>query len=192
MRRTAVVLAGGLLVALVGLNLWSPQSTAADNKGGDQRNAPQPASTDDMELLQGTWEREIRPEEKVDYKRCIKQISGNREVVTYYDGDGKLQRAHEVEFRVERHGPVKVFTFWNYEVIDGQDKGQRIEEKRSYVYRLNGDELAEVWGFLPGQEKRPITYHTHRRVKDLNALPAAAREKGGGDQPAAAPQPKQP
>ena len=38
----------------------------------------QTTAADDLKLMQGTWERQIRPEEKVPYKRCVKDINGPR------------------------------------------------------------------------------------------------------------------
>ena len=32
---------------------------------------------------------------------------GDREYVTYYNEDGTVYQAHQVQFRLERHGPVE-------------------------------------------------------------------------------------
>jgi hypothetical protein len=169
-RGAALVLTGIGVAVLVTLGA-RPRTSAAD----DSRQIAVREGVDDMEKIQGVWERQIRPEEKLPYKRCVKQIAGNREVVTYYGDDGKVQREHIVEFRLEKHGPVKLFTFWNTEITEGPEKGKKVEGKRSYIYRLVGDELSEVWGFLPDQEKRPISYHVHQRTKSA-ASPAAPAE----------------
>lgn len=189
--------------AALALTTVGPHFAAADD--GDAKAQPKPAAagtggasggsaaagkpqasqgsdkevTDDLEMLQGNWERDMRPEEKVPYTRTLKQISGNREFVTYYKEDGSVYHAHEVEFRLERHGQVKVFTFFNMEVTEGKDKGKRTPEERSYIYRVTPKEFCEVWGFLPGQETRQVTYHCHHKVED----PAKTLAKDGTRKP---------
>jgi len=167
LRHSAIALTLGFL----SLALLSPRTSstiAADDRTKEHADHSQP---DELEKLQGQWEREIRPEEKVTYKRVLKTISGNRETVTYYGENGEIQREHEVEFRLERQGPVKIFTFYNQEITAGPEKGTKVEGSRSYIYRLTDDTFDEVWGFLPDQEKRPIYYSVHRRVKGTNSLP---------------------
>lgn len=122
---------------------------------------------DDFEALQGTWERthvlpgQLGPQ----VGRVVKEVKGNRETVTVYDKDGKQTYAHAVEFRLERQGSVRVFTFFNREVTAGPTKGQKVTEASSYIYRLRDDTFEEVWGFLPGQEKRELLAAKWRRVK---------------------------
>jgi len=165
----------------------SGSSAGAVDTGAGKSQGSDKEMTDDLEMLQGNWERDMRPEEKVPYKRTLKQISGNREFVTYYAEDGSVYHAHEVEFRLERHGQVKVFTFFNMEVTEGKDKGKRTPEERSYVYRVTPKEFCEVWGFLPGQETRPVSYHCHHKVedpgktlaKDGTRKPDAGRDRAG-------------
>jgi hypothetical protein len=122
-------------------------------------------ASSDLAQMKGTWERQLRPEEAVPYKRCVKEIGDGHETVTYYDAQGAVQSQHTVDFKLERHGDVRLFTFWNQKMTAGPKAGTQNPQKRSYIYRLVGNELAEVWGFLPGQEERPISYHVHKRIK---------------------------
>ena len=64
----------------------------------------------------------------------------------------QVVRSVEVEFRLERQGPVKIFTFYNQEITAGPEKGTKVEGSRSYIYRLTDDTFDEVWGFLPDQD----------------------------------------
>lgn len=178
-RLAALNLAVVAVAVALAARVAPPPASAADEP---KPTSAAPASLgDDLQLVQGTWERELHPEErdKVNYRRVVKQIEGNAETVTYYDEAGKVTRAHTVEFKLERHGPVRVFTFWNQEVTAGPDKGKRYPDARSYVYRVTNDTFDEVWGFLAGQERRPISYHVHRRpTKGGDAVTAGAAERG--------------
>src|SRR5215217_574887 len=123
--------------------------------------AAPPSAEDDLKALQGTWERtQVLPEQPGEpgkkVGKVVKVVAGNRETVTTYDAAGNVTYAHAVQFRLEREGKVRVFTFFNREVTAGPTKGQKVAEPSSYVYRLNGDTFEEVWGFLPGQEKRDL------------------------------------
>jgi YD repeat-containing protein len=171
---------GGVVVvaALWGLSLVSasctsssssPASRDASDSGMETSAQPRGSIRDDLARMQGTWERQIRPEENLTYKRCVKELGDGRETVTYYDAAGQVTRQHTVDFKLEQHGPARLFTFWNQQITAGPEAGKQIPERRSYLYRISGDELAEVWGFLPGQEDRPISYHTHRRIKGATA-----------------------
>jgi hypothetical protein len=130
-----------------------------------------PASAeDDLKAMQGTWERtQVLPDQPGEpgtrTGRVVKVVTGNRETVTTYDADGKVTYAHTVEFRLERQGKVRVFTFFNREVTAGSTKGRKVPEPSSYIYRLTGDTFEEVWGFLPGQEQRDLLAAKWKRAR---------------------------
>jgi hypothetical protein len=146
-----------MILGVVALSVLAP---AADRSSAD----------DDLKALQGTWERtQVLPEQPGEpgakTGRVVKVVTGNRETVTTYDAAGKVTYAHAVEFRLERQGGVRVFTFFNREVTAGSTKGQKVAEPSSYIYRLSGDTFEEVWGFLPGQEKRDMLAAKWKRVR---------------------------
>ena len=126
-----------------------------------------PTVEEDLKALQGTWERtQVLPGQPGPQEgRVVKEVRGNRETVTTYDREGKLTYGHSVEFRLERQGDVRVFTFFNREVTAGPSKGQKVPEPASYIYRLRDDTFEEVWGCLPGQEKRELLAAKWRRVR---------------------------
>ena len=123
----------------------------------------------DLKALQGTWERsQVLPEppgQPAQGGRVVKVVTGNRETVTSYDRSGAQTYAHAVEFRLERQGDVRVFTFFNREVTAGPAKGQKVPEPSSYIYRIRGDTFEEVWGFLPADEKRELLAARWKRVR---------------------------
>lgn len=127
----------------------APAAARAEGRPGS------PGASADLVHVQGTWEREVLGESEGPVRRVRKQIEGNKEMVTYFDKDGKVVRQHKVDFRLEQAGPVKLFTYFNHEVTEGPDKGQKYPGETSYVYQVNDREFKEVWGFLPGQEERP-------------------------------------
>ena len=141
--------------------------------------ADPPTLEEDLKALQGTWERtQVLPGQPGPQSgRVVKEVKGNRETVTSYDGSGAETYAHTVEFRLQREGNVRVFTFFNREVIAGPAKGQKVAEPASYLYRLRGDTFEEVWGFLPGQERRELLAAKWRRVGGRDAQ----RPPGPGD-----------
>lgn len=131
--------------------------------------AAAPAVEEDLKALQGTWERtQVLGQSATAGARegrVVKEVKGNRETVTTYDKDGTVTYAHVVEFRLHRQGDVRVFTFFDREVTAGPTKGLKVVEPSSYIYRLHDDTLEEVWGFLPGQEKRDLLAAKWRRVR---------------------------
>lgn len=131
--------------------------------------ADPPAGGRDLEALQGTWERaQVLPEpagQPAQGGRVVKVVKGNRETVTTYDRSGAETYAHAVDFRLERQGDVRVFTFFNREVTAGPSKGLKVAEPSSYIYRVRGDGFEEVWGFLPGQEGRELLAARWKRVR---------------------------
>src|SRR3712207_1052343 len=99
-----VLLTGLILPCLAGC---TTQDRRSRNSSGDGPNRPQQAtsgSQDDLATVQGTWEREMGLEQNMPYRRMVKQITGNRETVTYYGADGEVVRAHTVDFKLERRG----------------------------------------------------------------------------------------
>lgn len=131
------------------------------------RAADPPAPGDDLKALQGTWERtQLLPAASGPPSgRVVKVVTGNRETVTTYDESGAVTYAHAVEFRLEREGAVRVYTFFNREVTAGPSKGMKYPQASSYIYRLRDDTFEEVWGFLPGQEQRELLAAKWKRSK---------------------------
>jgi uncharacterized protein (TIGR03067 family) len=109
---------------------------------------------DDLAKLQGVWERKTG-HDVPGMVRATKEIHGTHEVVTFYGQDDKILDAHEVDFEVQRFGPIKVFTYSNWIATAGSEKGHKSPNPVSYIYRADDNTFCEAWGFMPGQEKRP-------------------------------------
>jgi uncharacterized protein (TIGR03067 family) len=163
---------------------------------GAKDAAQKDPSEADLLAVQGRWEREEPSGSANPYRRAIKEVKGQEEVVTYYKPDGTVWRAHRAQFNLSRSGDVKVFTFSNLQIIDGDGKGTRIQQGRSYIYVATDRQFKEVSGFLPGQEAQPPSVLVWTRAKDdekVVALPAPDprlqgvwvpfhSEEGGADQ----------
>jgi len=70
---------------------------------------------------------------------------------------------------------VKLFTFSNVQIIDGDGKGTRFQEGRSYIYVATDREFREVAGFLPGQEAQPpgmLVWSRAKAEERVATLPA--------------------
>jgi len=125
-----------------------------------------PSSGTELNPLQGQWERELTPEDlKAGLRRAVKEIKGNKETVTFYGEDNKLLRRHTVDFKLEKNGDIRVFTYFNMEVTDGDGKGNKRNDPVSYVYRVYEDRFFEVTGLLPGQEQQAVTVFLWKRLK---------------------------
>jgi uncharacterized protein (TIGR03067 family) len=109
---------------------------------------------EDLQVVQGVWERKVPPEAYGDFRRAVKDVHGSQETVTYYDDGGAVVRTHQVDFKLERRGEVKIFTYFNWEAVAGPQKGLKVPAPTSYIYRADDIAFVEVWGFLRGQEQR--------------------------------------
>jgi uncharacterized protein (TIGR03067 family) len=139
-------------------------AACACGAGGAKDAAPKDPSAADLLAVQGRWERE-EPSGNP-YRRAVKEVKGQEEVVTYYKADGSVWRAHRAQFNLSRSGEVKVFTFSNVQIIDGDGKGTRIPQGRSYIYVATDKLFKEVSGFLPGQEAQAPSVLVWNRAKD--------------------------
>ena len=114
--------------------------------------APGATVEQDLEALQGRWERKITGGDDNARKgeaRAVKEVKGSQETVTYYDDAGKPVRATTADFKLERSGRVKLYTFANLKVTLGDDKGDAgASQPISYIYRVDGDVYHEAHGLL--------------------------------------------
>jgi uncharacterized protein (TIGR03067 family) len=129
------------------------------------KTKPGAAEAQDLLDVQGRWEREEPQGAGTPYQRVIKEVKGNEEVVTYYRSDGSLWRTHRAQFKLSRAGDVRVFSFSNVQITDGDGKGSRFPGPSSYIYVATDRQFKEVTGFLPGQEAQSPTVLLWRRAK---------------------------
>jgi len=121
-------------------------------------DAPKPGADDaskaNLAMVQGKWER--KPEGG-EVRRATKEIQGNKETVTFYGNGDAILRRHRVEFRLDRKGDVNLFTYFGGEIVEGEGKGTAFPASpQSYIYRVDQGSFFEVFGFLPGQDAKPV------------------------------------
>jgi hypothetical protein len=118
------------------------------------------ARGDDAELkrLQGRFERTFTNKAGVQF-RTIKDVAGDQSTVTTFDDVGNIVEEHRSTFKVEKRGSVNVLSFFNVVVTAGPDKGSTDPATRSYIYRLDGDNFAEAWGLLDGDNSPPRMFY---------------------------------
>jgi hypothetical protein len=117
----------------------------------------------DLASVQGTWERGLVDEHGKATGRVVKWTRGNTETVTYYATDGKVLRSQSAKFRLERSGPVWVFSY-AVEVTDGVDKGMKYTS--AYISKVVGNTWYEIHGALIGQEEESPRMLIWKRARE--------------------------
>jgi hypothetical protein len=129
---------------------------------------------DDLRNLQGRWELVLKFQGRT--IRSVQSIEGNKSTVTRYDEKGAVLEAHSADFTLSISGRTRIFTYFNYEVTAGPNKGRR-GPQRAFVYRVDGDSFFEARGLLVDQGE-PVALSRWKRVKE--------RVAAGSTQPAVA------
>ena len=158
----------GAMLVLLALPPAGPARAAEPDKKTD----------DELKKVQGTWERAETAKDSP-YVRATKEVKGNKETVTYYDADGKVVHQHRVEFKLSKAGDVGLFTYSNFEVTEGEQKGQKMEGEFSYIYRATEDEFREAQGFLPGDMGDPAMTVWKKAGRKGDAAGAPPEPKDG-------------
>ena len=150
-RRISLTLAASVLVVAL---CWSALPVRSQDAGSTAPGAAAkaPSVEQDLEALQGRWERKLVGEDR-DARhgaaKAVKEVKGNVETVTYFDDAGKPVHATTADFKLELSGRVKLYTFSNLKVTVGEDKGGDGSGKPlSYIYRVEGDRYYEGHGML--------------------------------------------
>jgi hypothetical protein len=121
--------------------------------GRDERAQPVDPTAADLQAMQGIWQREYRTPQGI--IRVEKTVSGERDLVTEYDADGKVIHAHAAKFTLKESSGVRVFTFSEYVATAGAGAGQPWVGPTSYLYRIDGDLMYEAWGLIDGDRSAP-------------------------------------
>jgi len=145
-----------MFLGAAGLLSW-----AAEPESSEKEPSPPAAARDedeskkvddelqkDLERLQGTWQRVSIDADGNVQPRQLKVIKGNQETLTNYDSSGDVSRRHTVEFKLERSGDVKIFTFAAPGRLD--DPKAAI----SYIYKLDEDVFYDVPGLLTSNRRQ--------------------------------------
>ncbi len=75
--------------------------------------------------------------------------------VTLSDAQGNVLHAHHAQYKLERTGQVRIFSYWNRTVTEGPDKGLVDPRPRSYIYRVHDGHFFEIHGLKLQDEQQP-------------------------------------
>jgi tetratricopeptide (TPR) repeat protein len=121
----------------------------------------------DLERLQGKWDQVVPTEGSPVGKvtRIVKEITGNKETVTWYDRKGEVLRSYRVAIGLARSGKVKTFSFSDMVILHGPKKGQKLNLGGTYIYVLDTDTFYEANRLLAGDGAGPPSLGVWKRVK---------------------------
>jgi len=118
----------------------------------------------EMKRLEGRFERSFTNGAGTVF-RTVKDVANGQSTVVTYDDVGNVVDSHIAQFKVEKRGPVRVFSFFNLQVTAGPNKGHTQVDTNSYIYRIEGDTIIEAWGLLENDPNAPRMF-SWKRVKD--------------------------
>jgi serine/threonine protein kinase len=146
------------------LTIYSEKMSAARNKRAAEEAVPKA----DLEQLQGKWERVSATEGSPlgEATRVVKEINGNKEIVTWYDSNGDVLRSHSVAIKLARSGKVKTFSYSDMEMMHGPAKGQKVNVKGSFIYGLDKDTFYEANNLLEAAGAEPPSLAIWKRVHE--------------------------
>lgn len=98
----------------------------------------------DLQQIQGLWEARWAD------RLIRREITGAREVVSYYGADGLLQRSHIADFELSRSpdGRYQIFRWYNLKAIQGPPIPPDASAGQ-YLYGIEGDRFTEYHGATP-------------------------------------------
>lgn len=109
----------------------------------------------DLQRIQGLWVRTVPGDELFSSAgKTTKEVKGDTETVTYYDGSGTVLRSHTAKIRLQRAGPMRIFTFCDITHTAGPKEGEKEEGNKAYVYKVVDDTFVEMWGVLDDSDSR--------------------------------------
>jgi hypothetical protein len=151
MRRTPwLAVACWLVLSLTSIAADRPAESLPENPPADPTAA-------DLQGMQGNWTREFTNRQGAPM-RLEKLIDGNRDTVDEFDTNGNKIRSHSANFKLKLEGSVRIFTFSNLVVNAGPDLGAQFPGPTSFIYKLDGDTMYEVWGLLDGNKNPPLVF----------------------------------
>ena len=136
-RLIALLVAIAVVATFISLSLAAGTATAS--------------AKDDHQSLQGNWERPLTSGDPDAHgaSRAVKEISGKKERVTYFNDAGEGVYVTTADFKVEDRPPVKLYTYTNFKVEKGKSAGGDAPKGSvAYIYRVDGDLYHEAHGLL--------------------------------------------
>jgi hypothetical protein len=112
---------------------------------------------DDLAKLQGKWRGTLTTGDGASIWTL--DVKGSKAKVNVKSEAGDEVFKGEVEFKLERHGKFKAYTYFNLEIQSGDNAGEKRltgGETRSSLYRFEEDDTwITVSGFREGDSEKP-------------------------------------
>ena len=119
----------------------------------------------ELKKVEGRYERFVRNQAGTTFRVIKEELEGGQSIVTTYDDVGNVVVAHTSTYKIEKRGPVRVYSFFNLTVTAGPNKGLTDPATNSYIYRVDDDAYTEVWGMLEG-DPNPPQFLVWKRIKE--------------------------
>lgn len=111
---------------------------------------------DDLAKLQGKWKATVTGDGGT--STWVLEFKDQRTKVTITNSDGEVSFKGQSDFKLEKMGKLRTYTYFNIEVQSGDNAGQKLltgGETRSSAYRLDGDTWYTASGFEEGNNDAP-------------------------------------
>lgn len=129
-----------------------------------QQKTVEELEQEDLDAIQGEWERPLLDKQNIVVGRAVKAIAGTTETVTYSDRQGNVLSSHRATISVKRLGPVRLFLYKDGIYTAGPRKGQKQAGQGAYIYKVRADRFIEIQGMLVGQEQLQTEQRTWSKV----------------------------
>ncbi|MBI4327775.1 MAG: hypothetical protein HY674_21290 [Chloroflexi bacterium] len=121
---------------------------------------------EDLAKLQGKWKSTVTTDQGTGLWTL--EIKGSKTKVVIESKEGEVYFKGECEFKLEKAGKFKAYTYFNLEVQSGDNAGQKMltdGETRSSLYRLDYDSFTTVSGFEEGNDDKPRLIQWEKATK---------------------------
>jgi uncharacterized protein (TIGR03067 family) len=111
---------------------------------------------DDLAKLQGKWKATVTTDQGS--SKWTLEIKGNKSTVQIESSEGDTVFKAENEFKLEKHGKFKAYTYFNVKILSGDRAGQMElteGQTRSAIYQLDEDTWTTISGFREDEEQKP-------------------------------------
>ena len=111
---------------------------------------------DDLAKLQGKWKATVTTDDGT--SNWTLEIKGDKTKVLIESKDGDVLFKGESDFKLERHGKFKAYTYFNMKILSGGDEGEtRLTDgkTKSSLYKLTDDEFITTGGFREDDDDKP-------------------------------------
>ena len=141
------------------LNQWLTEKKDWDGLTDDPKG--------DLQRMQGRWER-TTPEGKPlpNGERIVKEVSGNKETVTWYNSKGEVTRSHGGTVVLGKTCKVRTWTYSDMVMLHGPAKGQKLNITGTYVYVVKKDTFFEIPNLLTSDDDGQPTFAVWKRVRE--------------------------